>query len=152
MRSEKGRRHVWGLEGLFLCHLFTWSKKFSLCLSSSQLGFPVICTHKNSGSYNTQTKASYSLTFSDNLGLTLGSKHSHPSSYPTQSPQHPPLLFHQSPKKGFTWVSRQPRAGGPPPREAGGCMIEGGAGRETQMVSWLREKENPHQHWLADCI
>ena len=147
-----GGKHVWGLEGLFLCHLFAWSKKFSLCLSSSQLGFPVICTHKNSGSYNTQTNASYSLTFSNNLGLTLGSKHSHPSSYPTQSPQHPPLLFHQSPKKGFTWVSRQPRAGGPPPREAGGCMIEGGAGRETQMVSWLREKENPHQHWLADCI
>ena len=90
--------------------------------------------------------------FSNNLGLNLGSKHSYPSSYPTQSPQHPPLLSHQSPKKGFTWVSRQPRAGGPPPREVGDCMIEGGAGRETQMVSWLREKENPHQHWLADCI
>ena len=61
MRSEKGRRHVWGPEGLFLCHLFPWSKKSLLCLSSSQLGFPVTCIHKNPGSFNIQTKASYSI-------------------------------------------------------------------------------------------
>ena len=127
MRSKKGRRHVWGPEGLLLCHLFPWSKKSSLCLSSSQLCFPVTCIHKNPGSYNIQTKASYSITFSDNLGLNLGSKHCHTSSYPTQNLQQPPLLSHQSPKKGFICVSRQPRAGGPPPGEVGDCMIEGGA-------------------------
>lgn len=85
MRSKKGRRHVWGPEGLLLCHLFPWSKKSSLCLSSSQLGFPVTCIHRNPGSYNIQTKASYSITFSDNLGLNLGSTQpatTHPATQP----------------------------------------------------------------------
>lgn len=147
MRSEKGRRHVWGPEGLFLCHLFPWSKKFSLCLSSSQLGFVVICTHKNSGSYNTQTKVSYSLTFSDNLGLTLGSKHSHPSSYPTQSPQHPPLLFHVT-KERFH-LGLQAAKGWGSPSQGGRRLHDRRRGRKRNADGLLAEGKREPPSTLA---
>lgn len=38
MGKERDSRHVSSPEGLFLCHLITWAKKVSFCLSPPELG------------------------------------------------------------------------------------------------------------------
>lgn len=38
MGNERDSRHVSSPEGLFFCHLITWAKKVSFCLSPRELG------------------------------------------------------------------------------------------------------------------
>lgn len=145
MGKERGSRHVSSPEGLFLCHLIAWARKVSFCLSPPELGISHL--HPQASRLTATSTPKHhtpppSLPTCSSVSKVATASHqgaqSGTASPSTSLPRPCPMGHHRK-------VSFGPLGGQGLVvflRQVAYCMLHREAGRERQVATRPRGKEN----------